>query len=64
MKTVPRNIFPVVHWANADDKEETEAQSWSFELPRHGRTILVHNLKTKKILHKVIWNGEKFVTEK
>jgi hypothetical protein len=64
MHVVPRDIFPVSHWANADDKEESQTQTWYFELPRHGRTVLVRTLKTKKILHKVTWNGEKFVEEK
>ena len=34
---------------------------WKFELPRHGRTVLVRSLKSKKVLHKVTWNGEEFV---
>jgi hypothetical protein len=28
------------------------------------RTVLVRSLKSGKILHKVTWNGEKFVEEK
>ena len=37
--------------------------AFRFGLPRQGRTVLVHSAKTKKILHKVTWNGEKFVQE-
>jgi len=39
-------------------------ESWQFELPRKGCTILVRSEKTKKILHKFIWSGEKFVEQK
>jgi hypothetical protein len=35
-----------------------------FVLPRQGRTILVRAPKSKKILHKFTWNGEKFQEEK
>ncbi len=37
---------------------------WEFVLPRKGKTILVRAPKTKKILHKFTWNGEKFEEEK
>ena len=33
-------------------------ESWQFELPRKGCTILVRSEKTKKILHKFTWSGE------
>jgi len=39
-------------------------ESWQFELPRKGCTILVRSEKTKKILHKFTWSGEKFVEQK
>ena len=45
-------------------EDEPEPPHWYFELPRHGRTVVVRSLKTKKILHRVTWNGEKFVEEK
>jgi hypothetical protein len=34
-----------------------------FLLPRQGRTILVRSPKSKKVLHKFTWNGEKFQEE-
>jgi hypothetical protein len=37
---------------------------WDFVLPRTGKTILVRAPKSKKVLHKFTWNGEKFVKEK
>jgi hypothetical protein len=37
---------------------------WEFVLPRKGKTILVRAPKTKKILHKFTWTGEKFEKEK
>jgi hypothetical protein len=35
-----------------------------FVLPRQGRTILVRPSKSKKILHKFTWNGERFQEKK
>ena len=62
MHVAPRKIFPIGDaWSKGGD--EPQLQSWYFELPRRGRTVLVRSLKTKKILHKVTWNGEKFVQE-
>ena len=62
MNKVSRKIFPVGDaWSKGGD--EPQPQDWYFELPRHGRTVLVRSLKTKKILHRVTWNGEKFVEE-
>ena len=37
---------------------------WEFVVPRKGKTILVRAAKSKKILHKFTWDGEKFVEEK
>jgi hypothetical protein len=63
MSKSPQQIFPIADaWSNGTD--EPQPQSWYFELPRHGRTVLVHSLKTKKILHRVTWNGEKFAEER
>jgi hypothetical protein len=63
MHTVLRKIFPIGDgWGKGGD--EPQPQSWYFELPRHGRTVLVRGLKTKKILRRVTWNGEKFAEQK
>jgi hypothetical protein len=60
MHKSPRKTFPIGDaWSNGTD--EPQPQSWYFELPRQGRTVLVRSLKTKKIVHRVTWNGEKFV---
>ena len=63
MRTAPREIFPIGDaWSRGGD--DPQPQSWYFELPRRGRTVLVRSLKTKKILHKVTWDGERFIEEK
>lgn len=63
MGSVQRKIFPVGDaWSNGT--EDPQPQNWYFELPRHGRTIVVRNLKTKNVLHRVTWNGERFIEEK
>lgn len=63
MQAVPRKILPIGDaWSNGTD--EPQPQNWYFELPRHGRTVVVRRLKTKKVLHCATWNGEKFIQEK
>ena len=63
MQAASRKIFPVGdQWSSGDYDKIYE--DFRFELPRHGRTVLIRSAKTKKILHKVTWNGEKFVEEK
>jgi len=52
MHKAPRSIF-------RGDAGSVEAD-WKFELPRHGRTIVVRSQKHGKILRKFIWDGEKF----
>lgn len=62
MQSVPDSIFPL-----ADSGRGTEGQGsgkWRFELPRYGKTILVRNPHSGKVLHRITWNGEKFVKEK
>ena len=41
-----------------------DKDGWQFYLPRKGRTIFVRSEKTKKLLHKFTWNGEKFQEDK
>jgi hypothetical protein len=63
MKKLDRKIFPVRdEWDSGEQNKEY--QDFRFIFPRQGRTVLVRSAKTEKILHKVIWNGEKFVEEK
>ncbi len=63
MHEVPRQIFPIGDFWMSDEGNPKYAD-FQFELPRHGRTVLVRSLKTKKILHRVAWTGDKFVEEK
>jgi hypothetical protein len=63
MQPVPRSIFPVGDSLIVTD-DEIRNENWEFQLPRHGRTIVVRKQKSGKILHKFNWNGEKFVEEK
>lgn len=64
MEKASRRIFPIEdRWSGGAD-EPDPSRNWYFELPRHGRTVLVRALKTKKVLHRITWNGEKFVQEK
>ena len=63
MQKLDRKIFPVHdQWESGEQNEKYE--DFRFIFPRHGRTVLVRSAKTKKILRKVTWNGEKFVDEK
>ena len=63
MQTAPRKIFPIGDaWSKGG--EEPQPQSWYFELPRHGRTVWLRSLKTKTILHRMTWDGERFIEEK
>jgi hypothetical protein len=63
MQKVSRPILP-----GADMKNDPETgyvkEGWQFSLPRTGRTILVRSEKTKKVLQKFTWNGEKFQEDK
>lgn len=62
MKKLDRKIFPVHdEWESGEQNKKYE--DFRFILPRGGRTILVRSAKTKKVLHKVTWNGEKFIEE-
>ena len=45
-------------------REELGKGDREFVLPRQGRTIVMRAPKSKKVLHKFTWNGEKFVKEK
>lgn len=63
MKKLDRKIFPIRdQWDSGEENKKYE--DFRFIFPRHGRTVLVRSAKTKKILHKVTWNGEKFVEDK
>jgi hypothetical protein len=63
MRPVSRKIFPISdQWASEEPNKRYE--DLRFELPRRGRTVVVRSAKTKKVLHRVTWNGEKFVQGK
>jgi len=63
MREITRWMFQDVA-EREHDAELTQGKEWEFVLPRKGKTILVRAPKTKKILHKFTWNGEKFEREK
>jgi hypothetical protein len=63
MQKLDRKIFPVRdQWDSGEQNKKYE--DFRFIFPRQGRTVLVRSAKTKKVLHRVTWNGEKFVEEK
>jgi hypothetical protein len=63
MQKLPRNIFPISdQWALEEQNKKYE--DFRFDLPRQGRTVFVRSAKTKKVLHRMTWNGDKFVEEK
>src|SRR6202011_4898973 len=57
MHKTRRSIFPAAD-AGADQA------NWHFELPRQGRTVLLHHQRSGKVLYKFTWNGEKFVEQR
>lgn len=64
MEIAPRKLFPIEDRYSGGADEPDASRNWYFELPRHGRTVLIRSLKSKKVLHRVTWNGEKFILEK
>ncbi len=58
MKRVDRSIFPV------EDGDYNKGKKYFFLLLRDGKTIEVRDQKDGKVLHKIVWTGEKFVEEK
>jgi len=62
MKKLDRKIFPIRDEFDSGE-QNTKYQDFRFIFPRQGRTVLVRSAKTKKVLHKVTWNGEKFIEE-
>lgn len=64
MKKLDRKIFPVRDQWDSGEEINKKYEDFRFIMPRHGRTVVVRSAKTKKVLHKVTWNGEKFVEEK
>ena len=62
MQKASRKILPIGdQWSSGEYDKKYE--DFRFELPRHGRTVLIRSAKTKKILHRVTWNGGKFVAD-
>jgi hypothetical protein len=61
-RRMPNSIFPIAH-AGRTENGETNGK-WRFELPRVGKTIVVRNAKSGKIVRKITWDGEKFQEDK
>jgi hypothetical protein len=53
MHVVARSIFPI-----------PEEKGYRFDLPRHGRTVIVRDGKSGKPRWKFTWDGARFVEEK
>ncbi len=65
MHKMKRSIFPVADSVTFDKSGgRTERGNWRFELPRRGKTVLVRDQRSGKILRKLTWNGERFQDEK
>ena len=63
MSKSPRQIFPIGdRWSSGE--YESKYEDFQFDLPRHGRTILVRSHKSGKVLRKFTWTGEKFVEQR
>jgi len=62
MKKLDRKIFPVRDEYDSGELNK-KYQDFRFIFRRQSRTVLVLSAKTERILHKVTWNGEKFIEE-
>jgi hypothetical protein len=63
MHKTSRRVFPIGdRWSSGE--YESKYKDFQFDLPRHGRTILVRSHKSGKVLRKFTWNGEKFVEQR
>jgi hypothetical protein len=63
MHKASRSVFPIGdRWSSGE--YESKYEDFQFDLPRHGRTILVRSHKSGKVLRKLTWNGEKFVEQR
>ncbi len=63
MHAITHSMFPGAQ--REYDPELGEGKGdWRFVLPRKGKTILVRTQKSRKILHRFTWDGEKFQEEK
>jgi hypothetical protein len=58
MDRLPDSIFPLADSGRGDDGQGS--RKWRFELPRYGKTILVRNPRSGKVVHRITWTGEKF----
>ena len=63
MQNVSRPLLPI-NDLKYDAESGYEKDTWRFDLPRKGKTIVVRTRTGGKILHKFTWNGEKFQEEK
>ena len=68
MHEIIHSMFPGAqrqyHQRSDDDWGGEGKGNWQFDLPREGRTVVVHARKSGRLLHKFTWNGEKFQEEK
>lgn len=62
MRRMPSSIFPIADAGRTASGESSG--KWRFELPRYGKTIVVREARSGKIVSKITWTGEKFVKDK
>ncbi|HVF70654.1 MAG TPA: hypothetical protein VM940_03505 [Chthoniobacterales bacterium] len=58
MRRLDNSVFPIADVGQAENGGPSE--KWHFDLPRHGKTILVRSTRSGKVAHRITWTGEKF----
>lgn len=58
MHRIADSAFPIA--GAGRDEDGGPSGKWQFELPRYGKTILVRNPRSGKVVHRITWTGEKF----
>jgi hypothetical protein len=58
MHRIADSAFPIA--GAGQDEDGGPSGKWQFDLPRYGKTILVRNPGSGKVVHRITWTGEKF----
>lgn len=58
MRRIADSAFPIA--GAGRDEDGGPSGKWQFDLPRYGKTILVRNPRSGKVVHRITWTGEKF----
>ncbi|MFZ1217789.1 MAG: hypothetical protein WAO00_00780 [Chthoniobacterales bacterium] len=62
MHKIADSVFPMA--GAGRDEDGGPSGKWQFDLPRYGKTILVRNPRSGKVVHRITWNGETFQNDK